>query len=241
MVAFDRRAAAFISPEGTVYRSDDGGKSWSLSSWTPWGTGSAEPWRRGSDYSIDVPTGIAAGDLPVIWFDRRIQGQESVIFSEMTSGGGWRRIAGGPADIPTSAGEDVSVILVLRTIPDQWSMVYGCARAKGNPHLVVVEVDGTRVSAPKLVRIGDPRRRPSALVLLCHEFSGDVAPQAGTLEEVQKVLGVESRNGGDGRGVMSFRAPWRLPGVERLRVGERAGGRRRAEGGKAARSAARKA
>lgn len=153
VVAFDRRAGAFVSPEGTVYRTADGGKTWSLSSWTPWGTGSAEPWRRGTDYSLDIPTGIPSGVLPVIWFDRRIQGEESVIFSEMTNGGRWRQLASGPADIPTSAGRDVSVLLVLRTVPDRWSMVYGCVRAGGDPRLVVVELDGKKIGTPKLVPV----------------------------------------------------------------------------------------
>jgi hypothetical protein len=153
VVAFDRRAGAFVSPEGTVYRTADGGKSWSLSNWTPWGTGSAEPWRRGTDFSLDLPTGIPNGVLPVIWFDRRIQGKESVIFSEMTNGGRWRELASGPADIPTSAGRDVSVLLVLRTVPDRWSMIYGCVRAEGDPRLVVVEIDGKRIGAPKLVPV----------------------------------------------------------------------------------------
>jgi hypothetical protein len=159
VVAFDRRAGAFVSPEGTVYRTADGGKTWSLSGWTPWGTGSAEPWRRGTDYSLDLPTGIPSGVLPVIWFDRRIQGEESVIFSEMTIGGVWRQLASGPADIPTSAGRDVTVLLVLRTVPDRWSMVYGCARAGGEPRLVVVEVDGTKVGTPKLVPMAAERRK----------------------------------------------------------------------------------
>lgn len=158
VVAFDRRAGAFVSPEGTVYRTADGGKTWTLSGWTPWGTGSAEPWRRGTDYSLDLPTGIPSGVLPVIWFDRRIQGREGVIFTEMTNGGRWRQVAVGPADIPTSAGRDVSVFLVLRTVPDRWSMIYGCARAGGEPRLVVVEVDGAKVGAPKLVPIAAPKK-----------------------------------------------------------------------------------
>lgn len=155
VVAYDREATAFFSPEGLVYRSDDAGETWRRSSWTPWETGEAEPWRRGTDFSIDVPAGVPAGSLPVLWFDRRIEDRESLIFTEMDAAGRWRRVGVGPARIPTSAGEDLTLALVLRSEAGRWSSLFGCVMSSGRPRLVVTELSGDRVSPPSLIPL-DP-------------------------------------------------------------------------------------
>lgn len=151
VVAFDRHAAAFLSPEGSIYRSDDTGATWRLSSWTPWGTGEAEPWHRGTDYTLDLPVGGPSGVLPMLWFDRRLEGRESLVYSEMSSTGRWRQVAVGPARIPTSAGEDLPVALVLRGDDGRWSSVFGCVVSSGHPRLVVTELAGGRISSPRLI------------------------------------------------------------------------------------------
>jgi hypothetical protein len=151
LLPFDRQGAAFVSPEGSIYRSSDAGGSWQLTSWRPWETGTAEPWRRGTDYSLDLPTGVPASALPVVWFDRRIEGREGVVFSEMSPAGRWRRIATGPARLATSAGEDLTVGLVLRGPGDRWSTVFGCVVSRAKPRLVVVEVAGGEVGETTLI------------------------------------------------------------------------------------------
>lgn len=151
VIAYDRKAVAFLSSDGLVYRSDDSGETWRLSSWTPWGTGEAEPWRRGTDFTLDLPTGVPSGSFPVLWFDRRLEGRESLVFTEMDAAGRWRQVAVGPARVPTSAGEDLTLALVLRSHDGRWSSLFGCVMSSGRPRLVVTELSGDRVSPPRLI------------------------------------------------------------------------------------------
>lgn len=146
-------AAAFLSAEGVVYRSADSGGSWHLASWRPWDTGTAEPWQRGDDYSVDLATGVPGAALPVLWFDRRLAGRERLVFSEMTGAGAWREVATGPARLPTSAGEELTVAHVLRGPGERWTALFGCVASGGRPRLVVVEVTGGQVGAPRLVPV----------------------------------------------------------------------------------------
>lgn len=146
-----RTAAAFLSPEGSVYRSGDTGGSWHLASWRPWETGTAEPWQRGDDYSVDIATGVPGATLPVLWFDRRLAGRERLVFSEMTPAGAWREVATGPARLPTSAGEELTVSHVLRGPGNRWSALFGCVASGGAPRLVVVEVTGGEAGEAKLI------------------------------------------------------------------------------------------
>ena len=151
VLPFDRRAAVFLSPESSVYRSADAGQTWHLSGWSPWTTGTAEPWRRGTDYTLDVPAGVPTAALPVLWFDRRFEGRETLLYTEMTPAETWRRVAEGPARLPTSAGEDLAVAMVLRGPGERWSTLFGCVVSAGKPRLVVVEVAGGRAGDPKLI------------------------------------------------------------------------------------------
>lgn len=149
-----RSSAAFLSAEGSVFRSDDSGGSWRLASWRPWDTGTAEPWERGTDYSLDLATGVPGETLPVLWFDRRLAGRERLVFSEMTVTGRWRELATGPARLPTSAGEDLVVTHVLRGAGDRWSVLFGCVSSGGEGNLVVVEVQDGEAKGPRLVSLG---------------------------------------------------------------------------------------
>lgn len=153
LVPFDRRAAAFLSSEEAIYRSEDAGAAWSLSTWTPWATGTAEPWERGEDYGVDLPVGAPTGAFPVLWYDRRLAGRERLIFTEMAASGRWRVLATGPARLPTSTQEELAVGTVLRTDGGDWAAVFGCVKSGGAPRLVVVELRGGKLGAPKLVPI----------------------------------------------------------------------------------------
>lgn len=146
-----RSAAAFLSAEGSVFRSDDSGRSWRLASWRPWDTGTAEPWERGTDYSLDLATGVPGDTLPVLWFDRRLGGRERLVFTEMTVAGRWRELATGPGRLPTSAGEDLPVSHVLRGAGGRWSTVFGCVESGGGARLVVVEVEDGEAQGTRLV------------------------------------------------------------------------------------------
>ena len=151
VLPFDRKAAVFLSPEGSIYRSADAGQSWQLTAWKPWATGTAEPWRRGTDYTLDMPVGVPRAALPVLWFDRRFEGRETLLYTEMSPAGTWRQVAQGPARLPTSAGEDLAVAMVLRGPGDRWSALFGCVVSGGEPRLVALEVAGGKVGETRLI------------------------------------------------------------------------------------------
>jgi hypothetical protein len=143
-----------VTGEGLVYRTVDGGSSWRRSLWTPWNTGTAEPWRRGADYLIDVPLGPAASELPALWFDRRFDDRERVLVTSMTPLGDWRVEATRPADLPTSAGRELEVLHTLRSPKGAVTLVFGCVTSGGQPMLVARDLTGPRANdGPRLVRI----------------------------------------------------------------------------------------
>lgn len=150
----DRRRAVLVTGEGLVYRTVDGGSSWRRSLWTPWNTGTAEPWRRGADYLIDIPLGPPSEELPALWFDRRFDDRERVLVTAMTPLGDWRVEATLPADLPTSAGRELEVLHTLRSPTGAITLLFGCVTSGGQPMLVARDLSGPRKDdGPRLVRI----------------------------------------------------------------------------------------
>lgn len=150
----DRRRAVLVTGEGLVYRTVDGGTSWRRSLWTPWNTGTAEPWRRGADYLLDVPLGPPADELPALWFDRRFDDRERVLVTAMGPLGDWRVVATLPADLPTSAGRELEVLHTLRSPTGAVTLLFGCVRSGGRPVLVARDLTGPRSGeGPRLVRL----------------------------------------------------------------------------------------
>lgn len=154
LVPLEESAAALLSPDGVVFRTEDGGASWRRASWKPWDSGSAEPWEHGGDYTLDLATGAVGGPLPVVWFDRRLPGRETLVYTEMSAAGRWREVTRGPGRIPTSAGRELFADLVVRTSAGRWSTVFGCVRSGGSPRLVATSVVGGAVGGPDLVPVG---------------------------------------------------------------------------------------
>ena len=153
----DRRGAVLVTGDGLVYRTTDGGATWHRSLWTPWETGTAEPWRRGADYQLDVPMGPLSPSLEALWFDRRFSERERVLVTRMSPAGSWSVSTTAPADLPTSAGEPLEVLHTLRAGDGSVTLLFGCVTSGGRPVLVERTL-GPRAQAPgpRLVPIRPP-------------------------------------------------------------------------------------
>ena len=147
-------SAAYVSGDGVVYLTDDSGKAWRRSTWTPWGTqqGTTGMWRQGSDYWVDLPFGDHRGALRLVWYDRR-RAEEVVVLTRLTPSGAWARLAEVPSDVRTKSGEKLAVTQVLVPQGDVWILLSGCAATAEGSGLVLRTFDGTTLSPARFVAL----------------------------------------------------------------------------------------
>ena len=143
------QGAFYLSGDGVVYLSADGGRRWQVMTWTPWIVDGAEAgsWERGVDYSLDRPVGHREAALELVWFDDRLPGEEQVVLS---AGGveSWRVIASMPQNLDLSGGRR-PIEHILRLGP-AWLVVGGCAAAEEGAGIVLRSVEGDVVSPVRL-------------------------------------------------------------------------------------------
>lgn len=151
-------AAAYLSSDGVVYLSEDSGRTWRRSTWTPWAsTGTTGLWRQGRDFWVDLPAGDhRGGALRLAWFDRRRPSEEVVLLTRLRHPGDWQRLAEAPAEVRTR-NESLPISQVLAPRGDAWILLSGCVHTRDGSSLVVRGFDGTALSAPRLVGIGGER------------------------------------------------------------------------------------
>lgn len=137
--------AFYLSGDGVVYLSADGGRRWQAMTWTPWASDPAVAriWERGVDYSLDRPEGHGGPALELVWFDDRLGGDEKVILSAGDVGS-WSTVATLPQDLDL-AGVGRPIEHILRLGP-AWLLVGGCASPEEGAGLVVRSVEGDIVS-----------------------------------------------------------------------------------------------
>lgn len=152
LIALTGTAAAYVSGDGVVYLSEDSGKSWRRSTWTPWAsTGTTGIWRQGHDYWVDFPFGDHRGSLRLVWFDRRRPAQEVIVLTHLTQSGQWARLAEIPSEVKTKSGERLPVTQVLVPQGETWLLLSGCAATAQGSGLVLRAFDGKAVSEVKFV------------------------------------------------------------------------------------------
>jgi hypothetical protein len=152
LIALTGTSAAYVSGDGVVYLSDDSGKTWRRSTWTPWGTqGTVGIWRQGKDYWVDFPFGDHRGALRLVWFDHRVASEEKIILSRLTPSGEWLRLAELPGEVKTKSGEKLGVSQILVPKGDLWLLITGCAATAEGSGVVLRVFDGKAVSEPRLV------------------------------------------------------------------------------------------
>lgn len=150
LIALTGTSAAYVSGDGVAYLSEDSGKTWRRSTWTPWGsTGTTGIWRQGKDYWVDFPFGDHRGSLRLVWFDQRNPKEESLVLTRLTPAG-WARIIEAPSEVKTKS-ERLPINQVLVPQGDTWILLSGCAATAQGSGLVLRVFDGTSLSEAKLV------------------------------------------------------------------------------------------
>lgn len=163
LIALTGTSAAYLSGDGVVYLSDDSGKRWRRSTWTPWGSpagtdGTVGIWRQGSDYWVDLPFGDHDGALRLAWFDRRVPSEEKILLTRLARTGDWIRLAETRSDV-RSRNESLGLAQILVPKGDTWILLTGCVVTKGTSSLVLRSFDGKSLSEPKLVPLDDRKER----------------------------------------------------------------------------------
>ena len=153
IVALTGTSAAYLSADGVVYLSDDSGKKWRRSTWTPWGaTEVVGSWLQGKDYWVDLAYGNHLGGLRLVWYDRRVSSQgERILLTRLTPGGGWKTLAEAPSEIRTKGGDILTIAQVVVPKGDTWLLLSGCAATAQGSGVVVRVFDGKALSDPQFV------------------------------------------------------------------------------------------
>ena len=156
LIALTGTSAAYLSGDGVVYLSDDSGKKWRRSTWTPWGSGATDGtvgmWRQGSDWWVDLPFGDHEGALRLAWFDRRLPAEEKILLTRLGKNGDWIRLTETRSEVSTK-NESLGLTQILVPRGDTWVLLTGCVTIKGTSSLVVRTYDGKVLSEPKMVRL----------------------------------------------------------------------------------------
>jgi len=159
LVALTGTSAAYLSADGVIYLSDDAGKKWRRSTWTPWGaTEVVGSWLQGKDYWVDLAYGSHLGGLRLVWYDRRVASQgERILLTRLTPGGGWKTLAEAPSEIRTRSGDILTIAQVLVPKGDAWLLLSGCAATPQGSGVVVRLFDGKALSEPRFVAFANGR------------------------------------------------------------------------------------
>jgi hypothetical protein len=154
LVALTGTSAAYVSGDGVVYLSDNSGKAWRRSIWTPWGAqDTVGIWRQGKDYWVDLPSGDHRGSLRLAWFDRRSPSGEVLVLTRLGTAGEWLRLTDSPAEVKTKNDEHLPVTQVLTPQGDTWLLLSGCAATAEGSGLVLRVFDGKAMSAAKFLTL----------------------------------------------------------------------------------------
>lgn len=157
LIALTGSSVAYVSADGVVYLSDDSGKSWRRSTWTPWGTrGTAGMWRQGKDYWVDLPFGDHRGALRLVWFDRRRPTEETILLTRLAPSGDWLRLAETRSEVRSKSGEQLPVTQVLVPRGEIWLLLSGCAATAQGSGFVLRSFDGTTLSPSRFIPFRTP-------------------------------------------------------------------------------------
>jgi hypothetical protein len=154
LIALTGTSVAYVSGDGVVYLSDDSGKTWRRSTWTPWG-GKSEAvalWRQGKDFWVDFPFGDHRGALRLVWFDHRRPSEEVVVLTRLTQSGDWVRVTEAPGQVKTKS-EQLPITQILVPKGDVWLLFSGCAATANGSGLVLRAFNGTSLSPARFVPI----------------------------------------------------------------------------------------
>jgi len=144
-------AAVYLDAGGRFYLSEDAGKSWRRSEWTPWGETRARLWQPGRDYAVDLPAGDRRPPLAVAWFDRRDPEAARLHLTAWSPGAGWSATAALPPTITTLDGAVLAYDHLLRPAPGAWLLVTGCVHTTAGSGLALRTAGPEGLSKPRFV------------------------------------------------------------------------------------------
>lgn len=154
LIALTGTSAAYVSGDGVVYLSDNSGKAWRRSTWTPWGAqDTVGIWRQGKDYWVDLPSGDHRASLRLAWFDHRRPTDEVLVLTRLGTAGEWLRLTESPGEVKTKNDERLPVTQVLVTQGETWLLLSGCAATAEGSGLVLRVFDGKAMSAAKFLAL----------------------------------------------------------------------------------------
>lgn len=157
LIALTGTSAAYLSGDGVVYLSDDSGKKWRRSTWTPWGAPEGSDntvgiWRQGRDWWVDLPYGDHEGALRLAWFDRRVPSEEKILLTRLTQSGDWVRLGETRSEIRTR-NESLGLTQILVPKGGTWILLTGCVISQGTSSLVLRTFDGKTISEPRMLKL----------------------------------------------------------------------------------------
>jgi hypothetical protein len=157
LIALTGTSAAYVSGDGVAYLSEDSGKTWRRSTWTPWGSdGTVGLWRQGKDYWVDFPSGDHRGSLRLVWFDHQNPAEPKLVLTRLTQKGDWVRLIDAPGEVKTKNGERLPVNQILVPKGDDWILLTGCAATAQGSGLVLRVYDGKSLSEARFVPLQTP-------------------------------------------------------------------------------------
>lgn len=155
LIALTGTSAAYLSADGVVYLSDDSGKTWRRSTWTPWGVSGSDStvgiWRQGTDWWVDLPFGDHEGSLKLAWFDRRVSSGEKILLTRLTPNG-WVRLSEAKSEVSTRS-EVLPLTQILVPRGDTWLLLTGCVASQNVSSLVLRVFRDGKLSDAKLVKL----------------------------------------------------------------------------------------
>jgi hypothetical protein len=160
VIALGGGSAAYLSADGAIYLSPDGGRRWRRSVWTPWGADTTGIWRQGKDFWVDLPVGDRRGPLQLAWFDRRQPNDEKIVLTRLSPAGEWISLAESPSEVRSKNGERLPVNQVLTPTADTWVLLSGCAATAGGSGLVLRAYEHGAMAAPRFLPFGARRAEP---------------------------------------------------------------------------------
>ena len=161
VVALDD-AVVYLSFDGRLLMSSDGGNRWRKNTWAPWAARKApEPWQAAEDYRLDLPAAPHADSLMTVWYDQRRRELPFLHLTTWHSSNGWKKAA--VIDLASTLGRQIEH--VLATSAGKWLLVGRC-QARGVDSIIdalIVDPDATVVRAIEIPLEADPADlRPGA-------------------------------------------------------------------------------
>jgi hypothetical protein len=154
-----RGGAAYLTADGRLLLSHDGGERWVRSRWTPWGSHPTRLWTPGKDFTVDLPTGDRRGDLAALWVDRR-DGQEGQLYlTTWSPTADWATLTDMAPRITTLNGDVLGYNDMVLASPDTWVLLTGCVNTANGPGLVLRTYGPAGLTRPRFLPLrpeGEP-------------------------------------------------------------------------------------